>query len=737
MAINFNQQNPNNPQGQLPNQQTQQSFKPKSTGFTNIQRVLGANKNNKLGQAVTQGVQGTVQGVKSNLQQEVQKNKQIADNYNSQIGQQQHQANQVISQVNQPDPNADLSQIANANQELFQNVRSSNYTGPQELGNIQKLQQQAGDVEQLGKQIAGSNREGLLQRYVGGDRYTGGQRRLDNLLLGQTGQKELNQARRDTMGIDDSISQANSEAANRFMSNLKYKQDVAGSINQQLGQSQEKINSDIQNVLNNLQSDNQFLQTKDKAVRDYLSQRQKTGAGEVQTQTMIDPVDQAMVALERAGVSAGQYKDQLMKALNAGLDPRELVNASLKTNLGQNITKEGAMTGQQASQLNALSRLSGDNSTTYNKNIEATKGGFNFDINNIQKNIAEQEAYNQANAEEKARMLADRDARTRKERMAAENTRKALYLLNPALGASADMLSGDFQKSDAYKALQKYGGMDKVFELTGNTSNALNRAMSGEQSLDSALSDTTSNLLKDIANRPGQYINLSPGMTAEDAYNQIKSIGSNPGDAYNRGDIKKGIESVGNTVSDAVSNVTCHLAGTMIRLIDNKFKSIENIKLGDMLYLGGKVTALGSSVANEFYDYKNEKVTGEHAVFEDGKFIRVKNSKDSKLNIVNNEIIVYIIVTEKHLMVTNNIIWADYAETPFAMSLTDDQRLTWLNDQVDRNKELEIIQKDLNNEIAINEEKNRISVFKPIMEKIQVFTSSFKYFTKNKLFCFR
>ena len=54
----------------------------KGTGFTNLNRIMQANKGNKLGQTVSGGIQNQVQGVKSQVksaqdqfQEEAQKNR--------------------------------------------------------------------------------------------------------------------------------------------------------------------------------------------------------------------------------------------------------------------------------------------------------------------------------------------------------------------------------------------------------------------------------------------------------------------------------------------------------------------------------------------------------------------------------------------------------------------------------------------------------------------------------------
>jgi hypothetical protein len=164
------------------------------TGFTNIQRMLQANRSNRLGQTVAGGVQkageaarGAISQAGQQFQQDVGKERQ------RQMGEEQRVQN-VLS---------DVSKTTDDDVAAFEKIRNAQMLGPTGVKNAQEMRSKAEEAENLGE-AGGSQggRFGLLQRYIGGNRqYTGGQQRLDSLLLGQTGANQLRQAKKATAGL--------------------------------------------------------------------------------------------------------------------------------------------------------------------------------------------------------------------------------------------------------------------------------------------------------------------------------------------------------------------------------------------------------------------------------------------------------------------------------------------------------------------------------------------------------
>ena len=139
----------------------------------------------------------------------------------------------------------------------------------------------------------------------------------------------------------------------------------------------------------------------------------------------------------------------------------------------------------------------------------------------------------------------------------------------------------------------------------------------------------------------------------------------------------------------------CHLAGTKIRMADGSIKNIENLKLGDQLALGGTLLSKGESFQTELlYNYNNVLVTGSHAVFEQGNWLRVEESELAYS--VEAEGLLYPLVTENNLIVTEDgQVWADMNEVDDTYNLTDDDIIDKLNTDYERNKYLQEYMNDI------------------------------------------
>lgn len=222
MAINLNQQNPNNPQGQQQGPQAagaqpqQDQFKPRGTGFTNLKSVLGANKNNQLGQTIGAGVQNITNKTQGQTQQ-------AQNQFAKDIGQSVEDIKKG-TQVQQNLSNIDFSKNPDEASQKLQEVGGEDYAsaaanlrggykGPQGFSNQDQLQSQA---QQLGQTAQGlmtqGGRQAALQRFVNaGPNYTQGKQQLDTMLLGQN-QQALTQARRQAAqtatGTNEALQQA-------------------------------------------------------------------------------------------------------------------------------------------------------------------------------------------------------------------------------------------------------------------------------------------------------------------------------------------------------------------------------------------------------------------------------------------------------------------------------------------------------------------------------------------------
>jgi hypothetical protein len=143
-------------------------------------------------------------------------------------------------------------------------------------------------------------------------------------------------------------------------------------------------------------------------------------------------------------------------------------------------------------------------------------------------------------------------------------------------------------------------------------------------------------------------------------------------------------KSVASAIGKAISWV-CFTPDTEILMANGKYKKIKHIKLGEEVMLGGKVTAIGTAMANDLYYYDGVEVSEGHALYEDGVWVRVEDSKYSVKMETEEEFLVYPMATENHLVVTKGQIWADVMETDNKHNVTDEDRIAQLNSQTHAN----------------------------------------------------
>lgn len=196
------------------NQPTQQSKviedeakkRQKGTGFTNISKVLGANvgAGQKMGQAIggqlgqqaeqiRKGIEQGQSQFQSGLQKEQQKQSETLGAASGALG-------SIMKQ--QP--------VATNYEQIGQNLRDLQYSGPSSIENIQEQQQRASNLAALGRLsgLAGGQQELLRSQVAGRGRYGLGQSSLDTLLLGKEGQRQLQAARAQTAATESQAQQA-------------------------------------------------------------------------------------------------------------------------------------------------------------------------------------------------------------------------------------------------------------------------------------------------------------------------------------------------------------------------------------------------------------------------------------------------------------------------------------------------------------------------------------------------
>lgn len=186
---------------QSPSSPNEPKQKQRGSGFTNIQKVLSANKGNQLGSAVSQGLQQRAE----NTQQAVNK---AADRFGQQMQQgslgadQKAQRENVLNRVEQGQG------VQDSDIQAFSRFRSGDYTGPKGIEDKEKLLQQADRGQQMASSVGTQEgRQGLLQQFNPTAKYTRGTMKTDALFLGQAA-PQLQQAASGLRGASRDVTQA-------------------------------------------------------------------------------------------------------------------------------------------------------------------------------------------------------------------------------------------------------------------------------------------------------------------------------------------------------------------------------------------------------------------------------------------------------------------------------------------------------------------------------------------------
>lgn len=226
------------------------------SGFVNIQNVLNANKQGgqQLGQTIGSGIQQTASDVGQGLGTAQQQfgaqsaagtlgsdtDKSNVQNVLGSLNNYQG-ANTASVNTTGQGPNASSTPtyagLTQQNIDDFAKYRAGAYTGPQQLGGVDLLSQQAQQAEQLGRNIntAGGQQQ-LLQQFVGQgqNQYGQGAQSLDQLLLGASGAQPLQQARQATVGLAGQVQGANQAAEEQAKAATSQSQQFGTDVSQQL-----------------------------------------------------------------------------------------------------------------------------------------------------------------------------------------------------------------------------------------------------------------------------------------------------------------------------------------------------------------------------------------------------------------------------------------------------------------------------------------------------------------------
>lgn len=129
--------------------------------------------------------------------------------------------------------------------------------------------------------------------------------------------------------------------------------------------------------------------------------------------------------------------------------------------------------------------------------------------------------------------------------------------------------------------------------------------------------------------------------------------------------------------ADSQRSASCFAANTQIMLSNGDHKLIEDVVLGDELMDGGVVYTTIQSVSDDMYKYFGTYVTGGHATKENGKWIRVKDSRFAEK--VDGVFTVYNLSSNHHIIIANEHVFSDFDETDLGSTINDEESLEALN----------------------------------------------------------
>jgi hypothetical protein len=109
----------------------------------------------------------------------------------------------------------------------------------------------------------------------------------------------------------------------------------------------------------------------------------------------------------------------------------------------------------------------------------------------------------------------------------------------------------------------------------------------------------------------------------------------------------------------------CFDKNTEVLLDNNILEKIQYISLGQKIKYGGQINGIIKVLAGntEMFNYNNTLVSGSHLIFESDKWKRVENAMKAKRITYNKTNILYCLITENNIIMTNNNKFSDYQET--------------------------------------------------------------------------
>jgi len=181
------------------------SAKPQTgTGYTNLNKFLGANQGNQLGQKVAGNIQSQIGGVKSQLGEQKTSFEKEAEKNRIGTDADKQKRDEIIGRFSSA--SSEGGPLSEEDKAKVSQYRGGQYTGPSGLKDTSALSQQAQDLAGQTSNLSPSGTQELLRRTIGSGRYTQGQQKLDSLLMDRSG---LRQVGREAQGLGSDINRTN------------------------------------------------------------------------------------------------------------------------------------------------------------------------------------------------------------------------------------------------------------------------------------------------------------------------------------------------------------------------------------------------------------------------------------------------------------------------------------------------------------------------------------------------
>lgn len=249
--------------------------------------------------------------------------------------------------------------------------------------------------------------------------------------------------------------------------------------------------------------------------------------------------------------------------------------------------------------------------------------------------------------------------------------------LGPLAGFAAGAVGGGYLGQKAGNAIFKSKTAEKRARKGASIGSTTGAAIG---SIYGPLGSTIGGL---IGGALGQGVGgLTKSKPAKSISNNLKSAAKQPL-KYVANAPKQAVKSVTSSAKGTVRSVKklfCFLGDTLVTMLDGSKKKIKDINIDDKVMDGGKVYSVRkSSIEEGLCNYKGIFVTESHAVYEEGVWKRVGESKHATK--IKGPAVVYSIVNENHRMKVGDITFADEHETDDYEMLDIDESIEKLNEE--------------------------------------------------------